>query len=290
MPLSKKILITGATDGVGKECAKSLAKMGHHIILVGRSREKTKLVASEIKAESNNQQIEYHISNLELMKQVNTLSEEISAQNHHIDILINNAGAWFQKREETEEGLEKTFALNHLSYFLLSHRVLPLLKKSKSPRIINVASQAHRWQKINFSDLQSQKTYQGFKVYSKTKLMNIMFTYSLARALSNKYSVSCLHPGFVASKFGHNNEHSFSLNLFKMLQKVSAISTKKGAETTIFLATKQLNHLQNGLYFSKSKPLLSSVWSYRKSDQNKLWEASVQIIKDITGYNCNLTP
>ena len=233
----KICLITGATDGIGKETARCLGKQNAQLILVGRNPEKGEKVRKKLRAKTGNNQIEILTADLSNMKAIRYLAERIYSRYDRLDVLINNAGALFAQREETDEGLEKTFALNHLNYFLLTKLLLDLIKKGKNPRIINVASGAHIGVTLDFDDLQGKNDYSGWAAYKRSKLMNIMFTYKLAELLKDTpITVNTLHPGFVRTRFGDNNTGIVGIGL-NLAKKIGAVSIKKGAETSVFLAT-----------------------------------------------------
>ena len=274
----KTCLITGASDGIGKETARSLAKQGAKVIIVGRNQKKCENVVSEIIQLTQNNQIEFLLADLSLMREVNSLAERIMYGYRCLDILINNVGAFFRKRELTEEGLERTFALNHLSYFLLTHKLLPLLEHSSSARIVNVASIAHIRTDMDFDNLNGEKNWSwfggGWNAYCCSKLANIMFTYNLSKKLEGKQiTANCLHPGFVASKFGDNNG-LFSLSIIKTAKFFGAIGVKKGSETSTYLASSDEVEGVSGKYFASCSLQKSSKQSHIEKDIEKLWSIS----------------
>ena len=200
-------LITGATHGIGKEAAIELAKKGCNLILIGRNKEKGDKVVEQIRKIADRYvDIDYFTADLMLMKEVSRVADEVSRKYPKIDILLNNVGAYFAFRGVTEEGFERTFALNHLGYFLMTKKLLPLIEKSGYARIVNVSSSAHYGIDFEFDNIHGEKKYKGFDAYKKTKLANVMFTYELAKRIESKgITANCLHPGFVATKFGNNN-------------------------------------------------------------------------------------
>jgi len=270
----KICLITGATDGIGKETARYLGKQNAQLILVGRNPEKGEKVRKKLRAKTGNNQIEILTADLSNMKAIRYLAERIYSRYDRLDVLINNAGALFAQREETDEGLEKTFALNHLNYFLLTKLLLDLIKKGKTPRIINVASGAHIGATLDFDNLQGKNDYSGWVAYKRSKLMNIMFTYKLAELLKDTpITVNTLHPGFVRTRFGDNNTGIVGIGL-NLAKKIGAISIKKGAETSVFLATSPTVKGLSGKYFVKCKPEKSSPDSYNKTYIDRLWKTT----------------
>ena len=274
----KTCLITGASDGIGKETAFSLAKQGAKVIIVGRNQKKCENVVSEIIQLTQNNQVEFLLADLSLMREVNNLAERIMYGYRHLDVLINNVGAFFRKRELTEEGLERTFALNHLSYFLLTHKLLPLLEHSRTARIVNVASIAHIRTDMDFDNLNGEKNWSwyggGWNAYCCSKLANIMFTYQLSKKLEGKQiTANCLHPGFVASKFGDNNG-LFSRSIIKTAKFFGAIGVKKGSETSTYLSSSDEVEGISGKYFASCTAQKSSKQSHIEKDIEKLWSIS----------------
>jgi NAD(P)-dependent dehydrogenase (short-subunit alcohol dehydrogenase family) len=282
MMKDKICLITGATDGIGNETARCLGKQNAQLILVGRNQEKGEKVRKILIAKTGNDQIEILTADLSNMKAIRYLVERIHSRYDRLDVLINNAGAFFAQREETDEGFEKTFALNHLNYFLLTKLLLDLIKKGKNARIINVASGAHIGVTLDFDDLQGENDYSGWTAYKRSKLMNIMFTYKLAELLKDTpITVNTLHPGFVRTRFGDNNTGIVGIGL-NLAKKIGAISIKKGATTSVFLATSPMVKGVSGKYFVKCKPEKSSASSYNKSDIDRLWRTTDECLSSLS--------
>ena len=274
----KLCLITGATDGIGKETAKCLAEYNAQVILVGRDQKKGGAVRKELIAQTGNDQINFMRADLSNMNAIQKLSVEIHKKYNKLNVLINNVGAFFAKREITDEGFEKTFALNHLGYFLLTKLLLDLIKKSTDARIINVSSRAHAGSTINFEDLQGEKDFSGWNAYKQSKLMNIMFTYKLSELLQDTpITINTLHPGFVRSRFGENNDGMVGTGL-KLAKKIGAVSIKQGAKTSVFLASSPIVKDVTGKYFVKCKSEKSSIASYNTSDIDRLWKTTEQCI------------
>jgi retinol dehydrogenase 12 len=273
----KTVLITGATNGIGKEAALVLAGMGARVGIVGRSQARTEETATEIRNAVNGAQIDVFISDLSLLRDVRALAEAVKAKYTKLDVLLNNAGALFMTRQETAEGHEMTFALNHLNYFLLTHLLLDAVKAASSGRIVNVASDAHTGQTLNFDDLEMKQTYSGFACYGRSKLMNIMFTYELDRRLraagTTNVTANCLHPGFVRTGFGQNNG-SIVKFVVNVMGQLAAITPQEGAKTSVYLASSPEVDGVSGKYFAKSKAKQSSKVSYDEADQKRLWEIS----------------
>jgi NAD(P)-dependent dehydrogenase (short-subunit alcohol dehydrogenase family) len=213
-----------------------------------------------------------------VQKEIRKLADDFKSKFKRLDILVNNAGAVFNKRFETVDGLEMTFALNHLSYFLLTNLLLDTIKASVPSRIINVSSDAHKGAKINFDDLQGKTKYGTMRAYGQSKLANILFTYELARKLEGSGVTSnVLHPGFVASSFGSNMTGVFRLVL--RFLHLFALSPEKGAETSIYLATSPNVANTTGKYFVKKKEVRTSAESYDEKVAEKLWKVSEELTK-----------
>ncbi len=274
----KVCIITGATDGIGKEVALNLAKMGFTLGLVGRNAKKISATESEIKATADNENITFFNADLSSMDQVRQLALEIQAKYNRIDVLLNNAGAYFTDYGKTDEGFENTFALNHLSYFLFTDLLLDTIKVSPQSRIVNVASNAHLNTNLDFENLQGFNGYKGWPAYCKSKLCNVMFTYELARRLEGSgTTANCLHPGFVHTNFGKNNKTSVRMSL-TAAKALGAINVKKGAQTSIYLASSAEVDGVSGQYFSKCRPKTSSPQSQVLVDQQRLWSITEQLL------------
>lgn len=275
--MKKTIVITGATDGIGRVCAHSFAKNQDELILVGRNPDK--LAALVYSLQVTGATVHSYIADLSLAKETFLLSETIRKNHPKIDVLLNNAGAYFDQYTLTKEGLESTFALNHLNYFILSLGLLPSLKRAGEARIVNVASRAHMGVSLNFEDLLGENEYFGWKQYQRSKLMNIYFTYELAERLNQtKITVNCLHPGFVKTKFGQNNDGLAKI-LLTFAQNIFAISEDKGSETSIFLVTDPSVSSVSGKYFVKKKIEKSSEPSYDVTARRNLWTYTEELLK-----------
>ena len=205
-PMNGKIcLVTGATNGIGKATAQALAQMGATVVIVGRNPAKCAAVVSEIKHSSGNDAVEALIADLSIMAEVRQVADQFKAKYQQLHVLVNNAGAAYGKRQVTAEGFEKTFALNHLSSFLLTSLLLDTLKASAPARIVNVSSDAHKGAHLDFDDLQSAQGNFVFNAYGRSKLANVVFSYELARRLSGTgVTVNVLHPGLVRTGFASN--------------------------------------------------------------------------------------
>tara|TARA_A100001035_G_scaffold50780_1_gene36951 strand:- start:163 stop:1005 length:843 start_codon:yes stop_codon:yes gene_type:complete len=279
--MNKNCIITGATDGIGKQTAIELANLGYNLGLVGRNEEKGMSVVKEIENITRNKSIKYFNADLSVIRKLKNLVNDIKKDFESIDVLVNNAGAYFSDYEKTEEGLEKTFALNHISYFALTHLLLDSLEAKRFSRVINVASAAHFNAKLDTSDFQMENKYKGWTAYCNSKLMNILFTYEADKRFKEKdISFNCLHPGFVNTSFGNNNR-GFGKNILSIGKKIIAINVKKGASTNVYLASSNKLSKVSGKYFYKSKIMKSSKISYLDSHQKQLWSYSKKIINDL---------
>jgi NAD(P)-dependent dehydrogenase (short-subunit alcohol dehydrogenase family) len=274
---NKTVVVTGATAGIGLVTARELARRGAHLTIISRSAEKCARVAEEIKADTGNAQVEYIAADLSIKEEVHRAAYDFKKRHPRLDVLVNNAGGVFMSRQLSKDGIEMTFALNHLNYFLLTHLLLDVLKASAPARIINVGCDSHRGAKINFDDIQSTKNYSGYGAYSRSKLCNLLFTYELARRLEGSgVTVNALHPGFVASDFGKNNGALMRL-ILKLLSPV-ARSTNDGASTSIYLASSREVDGVSGKYFVDTREVASDPNSYDQAAAEKLWNLSLEMI------------
>ena len=273
-------LITGATDGIGKEAAIELAKKGCNLILIGRSKEKGEKVVKQIrKVDDSHVDIDYLIADLMLMKEVSRVADEVSRKYPKIDVLLNNVGAYFAFRGLTEEGFERTFALNHLGYFLMTKKLLPLVEKSNYKRIVNVSSSAHYGIDFEFDNLNGEKKYSGFDIYKKSKLANVMFTYELAKRVKDKgITANCLHPGFVSTNFGKNNNLLWR-NVIRVAMWLTAINVKDGAKTSIHLACSDEVKDITGRFFANCEVKKGSSKAKNEEHNRKLWDISEDYVK-----------
>ncbi len=272
----KVCLVTGATDGIGKISARVLAEKGAKVIIVGRNPEKSATVLAELKSSSGNENIDLLMADLAVMQEVYDLAEQVISHYDRLDILLNNAGGYFAKHELTSDGLERTFALNHMSYFLLTNKLMELLKSSAPARIVNVSSDAHYGVDMDFENLNGEQEYKAWKAYQKSKLANVLFTYELLKKVPADITVNCLHPGFVATNFGHNIGGFFG-PVLKIAQRISAIDPEEGAKTSIFLCSAPEVKGVSGKYFYKCQPKTSSRESRNMDTGKRLWQISSDI-------------
>lgn len=275
-------MVTGATRGIGEITARELARMGATVVLVGRSEERARQTQADIIATTGNENLSYLIGDLSSIDDVRRVAEEFLAKYDALHVLINNAGAIFVNQQTTVDGYEKTFALNHLSYFLLTKLLLDTIKASGTPdrkaRIISVSSGAHRMGKLDFDNLQSETGYRSMGAYGQSKLMNILFAYELAHRLEAEgahVTSNALHPGMVATGFGRNNGGlaRFVMNLLKPF----SLTPEQGADTPIYLATSPEVEDVSGKYFENKEQKPSSSASMRREDQARLWAISEEL-------------
>jgi NAD(P)-dependent dehydrogenase (short-subunit alcohol dehydrogenase family) len=274
----KTVLITGATAGIGEISARALARMGARVVIVGRSAQKCEATVESIRRESGNPDVEALVADLSSMSEVRRLAGEFLSKYDRLDVLLNNAGALFATRTETADGFERTFALNHLAYFLLTNLLIDRLKASAPSRIVNVASEAHRFAPggLNFNDLQTEKRYRGFRVYGASKLANILFTRELDRRLEGTgVTANCLHPGFVATNFTSGN--GMLGWVFRRMASLFAIPPEQGAQTSIYLASSPEVAGVSGGYFDKCKPREPQLAGRNDKAARTLWEVSEEL-------------
>ncbi|HUO92673.1 MAG TPA: SDR family oxidoreductase [Rhizomicrobium sp.] len=270
----KTVVITGATSGIGEVAADRLAAKGARIVFIARDQKRGEETLKHLNAIAPGRVHRAFYADLSRLSEMKRVGAEIAAAEPKIDVLINNAGAAFMSRQVTEDGLEKTFALNHMSYFVLTHLLRPRIPPDG--RIVSTASTAHRGAHIDFSDLQAEKRYSGFSVYGRSKLCNILFTRELAKRLAGTgITANCLHPGFVATRFGNANGGLFAIALG--LAKNFALSPEQGAETIIYLASSPDVESKTGLYFDKCKPVTPSREAQNDADAKRLWDVSAKI-------------
>ncbi len=280
----KICLITGGTSGIGKSAAQALAKMGATVVIVGRNAPKTAQVVEEIRTASGNKNVDSLLADLSSQQEVRHLAAEFKNKYLHLHVLLNNAGAAILKRQLSVDGIEMTFALNHLAPFLLTNLLLDTIKASAPARIINVSSDAHTSGKIEFDNLQGERDY-GFKTYGNSKLANILFTVELARRLEGTgVTVNALHPGLVATDFGKNTGGVISA-LFGIIAPLVALSPAKGAETSVYLASSPRVEGISGKYFYKSQVTPAAAQATDMAVAKKLWDVSAEMVHLANGLS-----
>lgn len=283
----KVVLVTGATGGIGKAAALALAKQHFTVIIHGRNRQKIENVRDEIKAASDNQNIDILVADLFLLAEVRKMAHTFQQQYNRLDILINNAGGIMGNlRETTSEGIEKTIAVNLLSPFLLTNQLLPALQNSNDARIINVASNAHQLAaKPNFRDIQLQANYRPLRAYGNAKLFLIWVSQHLDAQLKAKgihnVSVNTMHPGAVATNFGVASNLGGLLNLVGKLARPFLRSAEAGADTLVYLASTNTIPGKGGSYFVNRKPAKVSTRYYSPENEQIIWEFCNSIIANV---------
>ena len=268
----KVCIVTGATSGLGEATALQLAEMNAKVVLVSRDQKKCTRVANEIKEQTHNPSIDFLAADLTSQKEIRRVAEEFKSRYNRLDILVNNAGAIFFYRTKSADGIEMTFALNHLAYFLLTNLLLDLLIASAPARIINITSAKAQNAVLNFEDLEFRKSYNGQKAYDQSKLANLLFTYELARRLEGRgVTVNAIHPGFVETNLGKNN-----VGIFKPLVSlfhIGGATPQEGARPIAYLASSSEVDGVTGSYFFKEK-VSPSLASYYEESARLLWEIS----------------
>jgi NAD(P)-dependent dehydrogenase (short-subunit alcohol dehydrogenase family) len=273
----KTCIITGATGGIGLEAAARLGALGARLVLVGRNRDKGEAALAQLRADLPGVAVEMHYADLSRPEEIARLADALLGTASRIDLLLNNAGALFATRETTPDGLELTFALNHMGYFRLAALLRARLVASAPARIVNVASEAHRGAQLDFADLQCARSYGGWSAYQRSKLANILFTRELARRLHGTgVTANCLHPGFVATGFGDNNRGIWRLGI-AVGKLIAAIPVKRGAETPVYVASSPELDGVTGKYFDKCRERTPDVPAQDDGAAARLWDESEKL-------------
>lgn len=276
----KICVLTGGTSGIGKAAALGLARMGATVVIVGRNHEKGEAVLAEIQAVSGNDALSFLEADLSSQASIRQLAAEIKERHPHLDVLINNAGVFMLKRQLTVDGLEMTFAVNHLAPFLLTNLLLDQLKASAPARIIHVDSNAHEKATIRMDDLQGEKRYGFWHAYGQSKLAMMLCSYELARRLEGTgVTVNAMHPGFVATSLGMNNVGAIGRALARTVLPLLGITPEEGAKTILYLASSPEVADVSGSYFVKSAPIRSAPLSYDETLQRQMWDVSEKLVE-----------
>lgn len=273
----KTVVITGATSGIGTETARALADMGARVVLINRNPQKAEGVAEDLRRTATGS-IELVQGDMSSFASIRSAAADVLDRYPKIDVFISNAGVFRARRHETSDGLEEVFAVNHLAPFLLANLLLERLRASAPSRIVIVASEAHRGGVLDFDDLLLQRrfSFNAWKAYSRSKLSNIMFTYALARRIQGSgVTANCLHPGFVSTRLGSGNK--IPIRPVYLLLKPFTISPKKGAETSVYLASAPGVEGVNGKYFDNKRESRSSRVSLEEEPQELLWKMSAEL-------------
>ncbi len=286
-------MVTGTSRGIGKATAAALAGMGAHVVLVCRDRERGEAAQGEIRARSSSETVELIIADLSSQRQIRQLAADFRSKHDRLHVLVNNAGTFESGRSETEDGLEATFAVNHLAPFLLTNLLLPVLVASAPSRIVTVSSAGHGYgTKINFDDLQGERRYGGMRSYSQSKLANVLFTYELARRLEGSgVTAHCVHPGAVDTGFlRYKSVLGVVLRALMVTARPFLLNAEQGAATSVYVASSPEVDSVTGRYFKKQeiagwpmgfnapvRAVRSSKQSYDESVARRLWQVSEEL-------------
>jgi len=272
----KVCLVTGATNGIGLEAAKALASQGATVVVAGRDKGRLETALIQVRQAVPDAKVESLQADFTSLKDVHALAEAFRARYPRLDVLLNNAGLVLHERQVTKDGFEATLGINHLAPFLLTHLLLDVLKASGPARVVNVSSEAHRYGKFDFNDLQSERSYAMMRVYGTSKLANILFTQALARRLKgSRVTTNSLHPGVVRTGFGHNTEGWMRLAVQAL--GLFFLTAEQGARTSVYLASSPEVEGVSGQYFIKCRPKKPS-WDARDEQlAERLWQVSEQL-------------
>jgi retinol dehydrogenase 12 len=272
----KSCLVTGGTAGIGLVTARELVRLGASVTIVGRDVPRGQAAVAAITAATGRDAIDFMAADLSDQSQLRAFARAFRERRPKLDVLINNAGGLFGRRQLSADAIETTFALNHLNYFLLTHLLLPSLRTAVPSRIVNVTSEAHRGVTLDFDNLQGEVRYNRWLAYKRSKLANLLFTYELSRRLAgHPVTVNALHPGFVATDIGVR--HGFVPGILWRIGKLAAISVEKGAATSIHLASAPDLAEISGQYFIDCRPARSSAASYDREAALRLWDVSAKL-------------
>lgn len=281
----KIVLGTGATSGIGYYAAREITRMGAWVIVHGRSQEKCLAAVRSIKAETGSEKLSTLAADLSSQAQIREAAQDFYKSHDHLDVLVNNAGAFFLFRRLSVDGIEMTFAVNHLAYFLLTNLLLEALKASSSARVVNVSSGSHLGQQLDFDDLQFKRFYRPMQAYGRSKLANILFTYELTRRLEGSHiTANALTPGMVATDIWKKVVPWMNPLITPVMERIGQ-PPLQGAQTTIYLATSAEVEGVSGRYFAHEHEVRSSPESYDKEAGKQLWQVSLQMVGLTGGEN-----
>ena len=278
----KVFLVTGATDGIGKAAAHEFARRGAVLVLVGRSREKGERVVEEIVARSGNERVELLLGDMSQMADVRAVADRFRATHDRLDVLVNNAGALFMDYQTSADGLEMTFALNHMAYFVLTTALFDLLRATPGSRVVSTSSGAHWMGKLDLETIAKRNGKAGLPAYADSKLATILFTRELARRLGPESTASCFHPGFVQTGFGANNGGRAAW-LIDVLASMFASTPEKGAQTLVWAATSAEAAEPGGAYFQGCKRRRTAKLAQDDGLARRLWELSESLASTSAG-------
>jgi len=273
----KTVLVTGGTGGIGKATAIGLARLGARVGITGRNLNRTQQAATDISRESGNPAVDAFAADLSCQAEVRRLAVDVLGAYPRLDVLVNNVGGFWAHRHVTADGLERTFALNHLAPFLLTTLLLDRLKSSAPARVVTVASNAQAMGRVSFDDLQGEKEYSGSRAYNQSKLANVMFTYELARRLAGTgVTANALHPGVVRTGFGAEDPSVLTRAAMPFLRFLK--TPTQGAVTSIYLASSAEVDGISGRYFANRAPRTTNKLSYDAVAANRLWKVSADLV------------
>ena len=278
---NKVCIVTGANSGIGLETARALAQQQARVVMVCRNQQKGEAAQLDIQQSTGNREVHLYLADLSSQASIRSFAGTFKQQFKTLDVLVNNAGVFLPGREETKDGIEKTFAVNHLAYYLLTHLLLDLLTATENARVVNVSSDAHRGGgALDFDDLELERGYTGYKAYARSKLANILFTTEMARRLDiahprKRPTVNCLHPGVVATNIttGKTGIFAMGFNLFKAF----FLNPARGAQTSVYLATDDAVSQTTGRYFEKCKPAAPSREEQDREAAKRLYDISAKL-------------
>jgi len=274
----KTVLVTGGTGGIGLATAAGLAGLGARVGIVGRDAGRARAAAERIRTVAAGGDVDVFIADVSSQREVQRLAGQVLAAYPRLDVLVNNVGGYWATRHATEDGLERTFAVNHLAPFLLTHLLLDRLRSSAPARVVTVSSGAQAMGRIDFDDLQGERSYSGQRAYNQSKLANVLFTYELARRLEGSgVTANVLHPGVVRTAFGQEDSRGW-MRLMLPVVRPFMKTPERGAETSIYLASSPEVEGVSGRYFANSKPKTSSRASYDTAAARRLWEVSAGLV------------
>lgn len=274
----KTVLITGGTGGIGRAAAVGLASMGARVGITGRDRARAEQAATAIADQSGNPTVDVFVADMSSQTEVRRLAGEVLSAYPQLDILVNNVGGFWAHRHTTVDGLERTFALNHLAPFLLTNLLLERLVAGQPARVVTVSSGAHAMGTIDFDDLMGERNYSGQEAYNQSKLANVMFTYELARRLGGSHiTANALHPGMTNTAFSAEDP-ARSMAVVVAAMRPFMRSPKRGADTTIYLASSPQVEGVTGRYFFNRKAKVSVESSYDTTVAARLWRVSADLV------------
>jgi NAD(P)-dependent dehydrogenase (short-subunit alcohol dehydrogenase family) len=274
----KLCMVTGATAGIGYYTALEVARMGASVIIIGRNHAKCTAAINRIRMASGNESVDFLVADLSSQAHIHALVKRFTERYDHLDVLVNNAGGFFLRRKMSVDGIEMTFALNHLAYFLLTTLLIDALKSSPSARVINVSSGSHLHQHLDFNDLQISRLYNPIKAYGRSKLANILFTYELSRRLQSTHvTANAVTPGMVATDIWNLGNPGLAFLINPVVKRI-AQTPLEGARTSIYLATSPDVEGVTGKYFANLRPINSDPYTYDGVAAQQLWQKSLEFI------------